>query len=376
VPLGETDRAHCLYCNAEVPIPADHLALRAADRAHTRGREQAQELYLRLGEPPGRLLQFWARAGTIALWCLLPLVPGSLLLWMMVVSEAWRLAPYVGFQPVDVIGGAPLSILLGVAVFFLVVFPVVLVARARHVAKTRQMLQSALAARPPERPGGPAGCRNCGAALDVPAGALGVRCFYCREHNLVAIPSGWIRHARKRSRDLHLQLDAAAAEERAQRVRADKLTRRALIASGAALSVLTLAASVLSSGPSWRAYHAASPRAFHSNNMYQPDVTEQKDVKLPFRECHPGCCDIVYMVALAEGETSRLVFLHGQKVPDVTYMPSYIGGAPIFDAAFGASGASVFRAPWSGWFTLTFRHEGSCPDPREWALRWELDAAK
>src|SRR5262245_24450471 len=113
VPLGEADRSRCPFCGDDVPIPEDHLALRAADRAHTSGRERATELYRRLGEPPGRALLFWARAGTIALWCLLALVPVALLLWIVVIAEVWRLAPYVGFQAVDVIGGVPLSLLLG-----------------------------------------------------------------------------------------------------------------------------------------------------------------------------------------------------------------------------------------------------------------------
>jgi LSD1 subclass zinc finger protein len=109
----------------------------------------------------------------------------------------------------------PLSLLLGGFLFLCVVRPVLLVANARRVARVRQMLQAALAARPPERPGGPATCRSCGAPLDVPEGALGVRCVYCREHNLVAIPESWIARARKASKQLGVHLSEASVERAA-----------------------------------------------------------------------------------------------------------------------------------------------------------------
>src|SRR5207253_1658793 len=65
-------------------------------------------------------------------------------------------------------------------------------ASGRRRLVERGKLQAELAAKPPSRPGGPARCRRCDAPLDVKPGDLGVRCFYCRTDNLVAMPADWI----------------------------------------------------------------------------------------------------------------------------------------------------------------------------------------
>ncbi|HMJ13209.1 MAG TPA: hypothetical protein VK524_17430 [Polyangiaceae bacterium] len=373
VPLGDAESARCSYCQSELAIPADYLGLRAADRAHAAGRRRAEQLYVRIGQPPSRALRFWARAGTFVLWGTLAVAPVSLLLWLVVISEAWHLAPYVGFQPVDVVGGVPLSLLLGVFLFLVVVRPVLLVANARRLARARQMLQAALAARPPERPGGPATCRNCGAPLDVPASALGVRCLYCREHNLVAIPENWIARARTASKLLVVHLSEASAEERMQRRHVQRRSRRVLVSSAVILLLLSLAASALSSGPSYREYASASVPALYSKNMYNPELIHGKAVQLSFEACRSECCGIDYMAALERGQTSRFIS-DAEEMPSVTYRPSYVDG-PVYPAPFLAS-ESVFRAPWSGWFDVRLEFPGSCSRPRRWPVRWERDPAR
>lgn len=376
VPLGDADRARCAYCQSEMVIPAAHLALRAADRAHEAGRRRAERLYALVGQPPSRALRFWARAGTFVLWSFAVVAPASLLLWMVIISEAWRLAPYLGFQPVDVLGGVPLSVLLGAFLFLCVVRPVLLVANARRFARARQMLQAALAARAPARPGGPATCRSCGAPLDVPRSALGVRCLYCREHNLVAIPQRWIVRARAASKQLAVHLSDASAEERLQRRLGTKRSRRALLASAIILLLLSLAASALSSGPSFRAYASASLPALHAKSLYTPELVHGRSAELTFDACRGECCGIEYMAALERGQTSRFI-TDAADAPSVTYRPSYVDG-PSYPAPFRGSATkeAVFVAPWSGWFDVRFELPGSCVRARRWTVRWQRDAAR
>ena len=85
---------------------------------------------------------------------------------------------------------------------------------------SRAGLQAALASSPPSTQGGPALCRQCGAALAVPPGALGVRCDYCGADNLVAVPTAWLEATKK--------VDKALVNEERSALQAEAEARRSL----------------------------------------------------------------------------------------------------------------------------------------------------
>ncbi len=89
----------------------------------------------------------------------------------------------------------------------------------RRRARSRQRLQAALAAKPPERKGGPATCRSCGAPLTVESGALGVRCIYCGSDNLVALPPSWIANVGADAAAIGAEIEPARAELDRERAR-------------------------------------------------------------------------------------------------------------------------------------------------------------
>jgi uncharacterized protein YbaR (Trm112 family) len=63
VPLGDGDVLACPHCRAAVPLPPAHRALRDAVHGDEADRQQARELYARLGTPPGALAQLVASSG-------------------------------------------------------------------------------------------------------------------------------------------------------------------------------------------------------------------------------------------------------------------------------------------------------------------------
>jgi len=257
VPLGDGDSTPCPYCGKPVPIPPEHQALRAAQRAHASDLAMANQRYERIGAPPGPLLRAWAGAAGGVLGVLLALVKGFVWIWVgllrlvfeilgsiddlrvllavlllplgalygilwLTAKGLHRLAPLFGFDLVDVLslGGAFLA--LGLLLYLLFAVPLALHGYAESFARVRRRLQACLAARPPRTSGGPALCRSCGAALVVPQGALGVRCAYCEADNLVALSQRWVSNVKGAAKNLHHQVSSALEEERRTRARASR----------------------------------------------------------------------------------------------------------------------------------------------------------
>lgn len=229
VPLGEVDRVRCAYCGVETPIPATHLGLQAAHRALAQNRGLARQLYGELGRPPSWLTRALGRgAGASVPYAARVLVvlivmtgsvpPLAVALFCAAmyalgypVAAAIRLARAVsGVAPTS----APLSpfLVLPVTVGVLVLFvgvPYIRWRRELAIKDVRIDAHASLAASPPGRPGGPSCCRNCGAALDVPRGALGVPCVYCRCDNLVALPAEWVARVKARAHSGFERIDTA-----------------------------------------------------------------------------------------------------------------------------------------------------------------------
>jgi DNA-directed RNA polymerase subunit RPC12/RpoP len=218
VPLGEGDAARCPFCAAAVPIPAAHRALRDAERADAATRGDAEAYYAKLAAPPGAFIRALGRPNvSLAFVLLSPVLLIVAMIAGMVVMAIAAHAVHEDFVDLhspkwnDVYRAAITSVMLvGFAL---------LGALGRRYARGRTLLRTALAAKPPERPGGPALCRACGAPLVVPAGALGTRCTYCRADNLIIAGAGAAATDAADQRKVRRAMVEAEREERADRSR-------------------------------------------------------------------------------------------------------------------------------------------------------------
>lgn len=273
VPLGNGDEVQCPYCRAPVAVPPEYQALRAADRERAGDETSIAELYARIGEPPGLLLRLWGSAIGGAVIVIAKIVVGFLWIWVMLLGLVFRLfseiddarillavlllpfgvlfaivwalakalhllAPPLGVDLVDVGSLAGTFLGIGAAIYVVCVIPLALYRYGEAFARVRQRLQSCLAARPPRAAGGPAVCRQCGAALTVAPGALGARCVYCQSDNLVALPPRWVTRVKDKTKTFHHQVASAEAEERASRKLASAKAR-AIVLWSVAVPVVT-----------------------------------------------------------------------------------------------------------------------------------------
>ena len=69
----------------------------------------------------------------------------------------------------------------------------------------------------PNGPEWPAGCRECGAPLEVPADALVARCVYCGADSAVVIRTPFLARARRAARAVAHTLDEAVALDTRER---------------------------------------------------------------------------------------------------------------------------------------------------------------
>ena len=208
VPLGNDPyQSACLYCRTLVPIPPEHQAVREAARARDGDRAAAEQLYQKLGQPPGPWLRAWVGGlsrvvkvsamilgGVALIWAVLLKLLGSLdtssdkdndmggVLLALVIGipvaiffgTAFILAkivrvvaPVLGVDLIDVWSFSGGFALIGVILFILSIVPYALHQYIDAFAGIRRKIQASLAAQPPSHAGGAACCRNCGAALTV-----------------------------------------------------------------------------------------------------------------------------------------------------------------------------------------------------------------
>ncbi|MEZ4219888.1 MAG: hypothetical protein R3B13_03095 [Polyangiaceae bacterium] len=213
--LGVGATTRCSYCAAEAAIPDTYLGLQRSAREFAKNRELAADLYGEVGQPPGPLLRMWwtgadktAQAGKGVLTAILGLMLQTPLGFLLLPSAAYLLGyPVAAVLRVSGLiapeqfekDSTTYIVLLATAgvMIVLAAIPAVLLRRERELAPVRGAIHASLAATPPQHAGGPARCRQCGAGLDVPPGALGVPCVYCRADNLVALPEPWVAHLRR-----------------------------------------------------------------------------------------------------------------------------------------------------------------------------------
>jgi len=201
----------CASCGKVVERAADvrerDAALANVESSHA----QAEALYRKLGSPPTLSQRLAAVVANKWLWIVgLPFMLSFFLIaghWIAHVVEA----VYEYFTHARLIHVASnvtiymmydgWACLLLVAVFVWSLFG--------ERVDARRDLQAALAAKPPETPGGPARCRQCSAPIEVPTGAFGVRCPYCGADNLTQVPTGWANRANKIAADVQMSVGTA-----------------------------------------------------------------------------------------------------------------------------------------------------------------------
>lgn len=249
VSLGQEDETRCTHCGATRSVPQDYRRLRDAGALARGDRDALDELYARMTRPPGPLASAWMAAGSWAtvLAALGTLVLTVLLVVAVLVIDAWKgsgaIPGAVVAAVVEVVVAVPASFewllhtvcgnsfdvadalgpytgaALGTLVYVLVGVPGSVGWFFEESTEGVAALRREMAATPPPaQPGGPATCRECGAALDVPAGALGSRCLYCRTDNLIFIAAAAVAGAMKSSQTLHRQVSEAVAEHERYRI--------------------------------------------------------------------------------------------------------------------------------------------------------------
>ena len=193
VPLVDTEQAVCPFCGQDFETPPEYLALRAAEIEHARAAARAQALFAVLGKPPRllyRTLAGWFGPGAL----MLGMFPASFVVGVgLVYGTLWAVQLVIPINLLDVVPeteGDWASVFSGLV--FVWTGALVGVAGTQR-ALVLGPLQSALAAQPPDRPGGGANCRLCGAPLTYGPTDLGVRCAFCHGDNLLQIPPRWAK---------------------------------------------------------------------------------------------------------------------------------------------------------------------------------------
>lgn len=229
-------------------IPEAYREMRAVARTATADRVEVEELYRRLGKAPSEtvykiggvvraIVGAFSIAGTgfIRVWrvALVDIGPslfdGNVDGAGLVIFAIIALAPLIvvcgllygldcvvwSVSPGADVWGANISV--GAALYVMIVVAGLRQFWQERIA-LRRRLQAELVAQPPSHADGPALCRECGAALTVPATAFGVRCDYCGADNLVALPSWLVSQSKQVAGEHHKQIQESIGEVAGERV--------------------------------------------------------------------------------------------------------------------------------------------------------------
>jgi DNA-directed RNA polymerase subunit RPC12/RpoP len=387
----------CAVCGARVALPDAHAGAKAARDAHAGLSAEASDLADRIGGAPSPALQVLTLfEGGCATYLLLPfLLIGGFFLARRALYE---LGPLLGR---DLVGDERFLVTSAFG-FTVALFGVGLLGATyagRQLSGLRE-LQAGLAAKLPERAGGHAACRLCGAELEIAPGARAARCRYCGAENLVAIAPSWLRRAKRATQTLGKQLQDAtrAHEAEALRLRAS-FARRALFVSlfGATFLVVT-GALVFSTPPS--AKETREERLHRESDvprfiLERAFVGQGSDVELspllsripcsdPMRSivetfrfapvaCKAGVesCMAPWFVALRAGD---VVHLETDRDPRglVLFFPqndeppfTKAGRGELITKGYVSPGNPLnLLAPRDGWYLVLYSIDGASPDER------------
>lgn len=227
--LGHADTATCGRCGASTEIPAAHRALRDAAGWDDQARRAAEAALHGFDRPPGLPLRAlaWLSALPFAAIFILFGVPLFFLDLVLAVKLSAWLADLLGWP--GGIDGSPmlLTAMMGLVLWAMTIVPAFLAAYGGRRVTARSLLLAALAARPPQHPGGPASCRSCGAPLTIDAGALVARCDYCAAENALQVAPARLAAAHAQTGSLTRTMQEAAQRDRHERARTrDAIARR------------------------------------------------------------------------------------------------------------------------------------------------------
>jgi hypothetical protein len=342
VPLGESDRTHCGCCSAEVELPAEYVAMRAAGRVDAAEHARAAKLAAALARPPGFFVRLWSVAAVVtalisilvlAVWIVVGVVMcagmllsidldsfylaigmGLVLAIPLTYNELLHgLARGLGTDWADAWGGAGSYALLGLGFYLVLAMPMIIGAFADSFETVRTKLRTILAAKPPRAPGGAAECRLCGAALELAPGELHQRCVYCRADNLLDLPDKLVDKASEHAATDHRDVESAfAAERKARRGGLWTLGKRALwwlaLVPVCVLFGRCVAAVNGDSPTFWQRATADAPMV--PNQSHNPPLGRGRatlfSVHKSFDECSEQCT-AYYFVSLAAGERLHMV---------------------------------------------------------------------
>lgn len=375
VPLVAGDATPCPSCGATVEIPSEYRELRDSERQLDDVRREAHRIAVALAHVPpwpvrmlamfdhwafiGFGLAFWITAG-VTIGVLLPPLFGARFGVSTVDVLDENTQAWIGF--IVPIGTFALG-LLGAG-------------WARKRVIVRGGLQAALAARPPERAGGPAGCRQCGAALVVGRGASAVTCPYCDTENIVNLPSGFLDKVRQQKLSLGREVERAIKEWNEQRsaLRWSLFWRAVLgvVLVGLPSTCLLGAAPQTGNGsieyaagkpgllPSWG---DSRPKHVPRVGFCKPGVVRITGFTTRTEDCNAKGCLFHRIVPLEQGETLRVV---GADLPEVVRVALQIHERTFFEDRWTDVGSGVvtdevplvLRPTLSAWYRLAFEVPG------------------
>lgn len=388
------DGAHvaCSYCGEETVVESGGAAM-LRERA---SREEAEALFATLGQPPSwsqRVAAFlvkpklWLFGFPVLLYGLVLASEGP----QHAVESLWESLRHERLRHV----ASPVVAWILTSGFTATVVVALLVwSLLGERVDARRDLQAALACKPPAIDGGPGSCRHCDAPLELPPGALGVRCRYCGADNLVLVPKPWAARAKKLATSLRLSTKLARERDAVGRrqVRRAALWRVPLVA--AMLALVGVPAVLRQTKAGWGdfRFRAANGVAVDQLVVHR-DHAEPTHALRGFARCDDPraraalasearlsaeasdwCdgrgCTLAAMFALSRGERLRLVWAApGDAHVRFALAPrEYLGGDLVLwdgfgdevlarDLAPGPAGSTAVEIPiaTSGWYKLDLR---------------------
>jgi DNA-directed RNA polymerase subunit RPC12/RpoP len=373
VPLVAGDATACPYCAAKVEIPQAYRELRDTERTlddeAREGRALARAL-AKVPSAPVRMLAMFDSA--LFLWV-------GLGFWIALGVTVGVLLPPVigrwfGVSTVDVLDERTqgwISMVLPIGTFALGVLGA---GWARKRAIVRGGLQAVLAARAPEREGGPARCRQCGAALVVAQKDHAIACPYCGTDNLVNMPAAWLSSMRTHAAKLGREVAEARKQYESERrsLRSSLIWRAVFgVVIVAVPSTCVLGAAPTRGGPidyaagkpgvlpSWREHRE---RSVPARGVCKPATVSIVGFSTRAEDCDEKGCAFHRLIPLERGEGVHVV---SEAPPDGASVALQIHERLFFEDRWTTIGEAQLdadprlRATLSAWYRIAFDVPGA-----------------
>jgi phage FluMu protein Com len=202
IPLLRKPEIKCPYCLKINKIPTRYLEALASRESFERRQRQAKQLIEKLGKPPTTfeclISELNEKAFLASFVCSLGVILG-LVQMLIFYPLDWFYSGFYNINMSDVISSATPALISTIASFFLAIIPFAFLYYFRRKVLSLKHLKVALAARSPQKSGGPSTCRFCGGPFEVAPDAVGITCPYCQTDNLLHVPDEWLRETRDTS---------------------------------------------------------------------------------------------------------------------------------------------------------------------------------